>query len=201
MTNLGLRDRQRLQTHAALQNAAFDLVEARGLAGVTVAQIAEAAGTSERTFFTHFRTKEEALAPRLPPLRPEAIDAFVSAEEPDLLTALATLVITQHLDKQQGSERPTPERVMRVVMANPELIPQFLAMFDGFKAELAELVARRLRKPATDLQCRTAAIVAMSGLRLAAESWQLTRSGKAGKPISSAHISVAFDGIRALISP
>ena len=92
MTKPGLRERQREQTHAALRQAAVELVESSGIGAVTVAQIAQRAGTSERTFFTHFRTKEEALAPRLMPFGADAVASFVAAEEPDLLRALASLL-------------------------------------------------------------------------------------------------------------
>lgn len=39
----------------------MELFEARGTAHVTAAHIAERAGVTERTFFRHFRTKEEAV--------------------------------------------------------------------------------------------------------------------------------------------
>jgi AcrR family transcriptional regulator len=42
-----------------LREAAFELFARDGFANVTVEQIAEAAGVTERTFFRHFPTKEE----------------------------------------------------------------------------------------------------------------------------------------------
>jgi AcrR family transcriptional regulator len=43
-----------------LQDAALDLFEREGFDAVTIDGIAEAAGTSRRTFFRHFATKEDA---------------------------------------------------------------------------------------------------------------------------------------------
>src|ERR1700679_1890276 len=53
--------RRRRRTQRALQNAAIALVGRRGLAEVTVEEIAAAAGVSRRTFFNHFPTKAAAL--------------------------------------------------------------------------------------------------------------------------------------------
>src|SRR3984957_5133651 len=55
------QERRRRRTQRALQNAAIALVGRRGLAEVTVEEIAAAAGVSRRTFFNHFPTKAAAL--------------------------------------------------------------------------------------------------------------------------------------------
>jgi AcrR family transcriptional regulator len=55
------QERRRRRTQRALQNAAIALAGRRGLAGVTVEDIAAAAGVSRRTFFNHFPTKAAAL--------------------------------------------------------------------------------------------------------------------------------------------
>ena len=55
------QQRRRRRTQRALQNAAIALTDRRGLAAVTVDDIAAAAGVSRRTFFNHFPTKAAAL--------------------------------------------------------------------------------------------------------------------------------------------
>ena len=55
------QERRRRRTQRALQNAAIALVGRRGLAAVTVEDIAAEAGVSRRTFFNHFPTKAAAL--------------------------------------------------------------------------------------------------------------------------------------------
>jgi AcrR family transcriptional regulator len=55
------QERRRRRTQRALQEAAITLTGRRGLAAVTVEDIAAAAGVSRRTFFNHFPTKAAAL--------------------------------------------------------------------------------------------------------------------------------------------
>lgn len=58
---LGLRDQKKLQTRARLARAAMDLVNERGYSHVTVADIADAAEVSRRTFSNYFSSKAECV--------------------------------------------------------------------------------------------------------------------------------------------
>ncbi|GAB3296097.1 TetR family transcriptional regulator [Epidermidibacterium keratini] len=58
---LGLRDQKKLETRARLAQAAMTLVTERGYPHVTIADIADAAGVSRRTFSNYFSSKAECL--------------------------------------------------------------------------------------------------------------------------------------------
>lgn len=56
-----LHELRRQSTHETLRRVALELFAAKGFANVTVAELAERAGVTQRTFFRHFPTKEAVL--------------------------------------------------------------------------------------------------------------------------------------------
>lgn len=58
---IGLREKHKRRTRAAIRAAAMELFDANGYAQTTVAQIAEAADVSHTTFFRYFQSKEQVV--------------------------------------------------------------------------------------------------------------------------------------------
>ncbi len=58
---MGLRERRKAATRAALEAAALDLFHRYGFHATTTEMIAEAAGVSERTLFRYFESKDDLL--------------------------------------------------------------------------------------------------------------------------------------------
>lgn len=168
----GLRERQRRETRHLVRRAAVELVTARGLADVTVHDIAEAAGISQRTFFNHFATKEAALVPPLPPLDEATRLDFVQAREPDLVTALGDLLAahTALVRAEEKADPADPDDLMPLIKANPELLPRLLSILADFEEHLTDLLVQRLGLPPRDPGARLIAATAMATARIVMES-------------------------------
>jgi AcrR family transcriptional regulator len=150
-----------------MEEAALELFEAHGIANTTAAQVAAAAGTTERTFFRHFRTKVDAAFGDESRLRGIARDAVMAAPE-EISAFGAVLAGLQAIAQDFNGRRESLVRRARVVAANPEL--QEHEMNRG--AEWAAVLADGLVERGVDQ--RRAVMLAGVGLtlhRAAYERW------------------------------
>lgn len=119
-TSVSLRERKRTDTFQALHDAAAELVLDRGLSSVTVDEIAERAGVSQRTFFNYFPTKDDAvIGVRTPQLSEEHLDSFRDTAERDLLVRVVELLADAVRSSFVPADDPTRRR--RLMAAHPEL--------------------------------------------------------------------------------
>lgn len=120
-----LRERKRTDTYRSIHDAAAELVLDRGLASVTVDEIAERAGVSARTFFNYFPTKEDAVVGVHPPsLSEDAIEAFRVGGDRDLFGRVVALFA----DSVRSSLAPTsdPGRRLQLIKEHPELKHRYM---------------------------------------------------------------------------
>ncbi|MFJ9843348.1 TetR family transcriptional regulator [Kitasatospora sp. NPDC101155] len=125
-----------------LQEAAIDLFEERGFDRTTVAEIAERAGLTERTFFNHFATKREVLyGPRS--LRQQQVVGREITESPDAPAPLDTVVRALQVAADEVFEglRTASMRRRRIIAASPELQERE----DGKRAALTAVIAEALQ--------------------------------------------------------
>lgn len=160
------------QTRRAIQRAALDLVVDRGFSSASVQSISEAAGVSPRTFFNHFRSKDEALVPDIPDFTAEQRRAFLDATDADLLTSLEHLLTDHvlgsfHLTGSGGAAYTAA----RLAQTSPDLLPRMLSVFEAFKHRVADLVAQRTGGSSDDLSCVVTADVALITARAAIHRW------------------------------
>lgn len=166
----GHRERKKRQTRAALISAALELCEHRGVAAVTVADIADAAGLSRRTFFNYFTTREEAIlgsgsdrAARL---------ASYLAERPldepvwDALRATFAAFLAD-------TDEPQREWLARarLVRANPSLLEQQRSDFAEMECRLVAEVSRRTGDAPDATAPRLLVAVAVAAVRVAVNQW------------------------------
>ncbi|WHP16834.1 TetR/AcrR family transcriptional regulator [Cellulomonas sp. ES6] len=150
-----------------LLRAALDLFDTQGYEQTTTAQIAEAAGLTERTFFRHFTDKREVLFAGGPAYE-ELLTAAVAGAPPgatpwDAATAAAHAAAARIQEHPDGVVRR-----QRVIASHPELQERDLAKNAG----LAAAVVRALRERGTpDATAELAAALALTGLTVALREW------------------------------
>ncbi|MEU7477032.1 TetR/AcrR family transcriptional regulator [Lentzea sp. NPDC042327] len=165
----GLRERKKAATREALGDAARSLCVQHGLDGVTVEQIAHAAGVSLRTFFNYFSSKEEAVVAGDSTAAEAFVHAFASrpAEEPLLAALRAALQSTfpEHLDLDRL-------RQLRELRRTPALLPHVLAAYSTREQELTAVIAERTGlDPEVDPYPVVAASMITSSLRSVVQWW------------------------------
>jgi AcrR family transcriptional regulator len=147
---VSLRERKKQATRQMLRRAALELVAERGLANVTVEDIAEAADVSPRTFFNYFPSKEAVLFGG-DPERAAELRERVATEAPGQ-SALDALRVVLTRD----SERMTDElrslggdpvdwvRRMKVARTDPHVRAAHAAQMAMIERAIAEGLAARL---------------------------------------------------------
>ncbi len=78
---MGLRESKKLHTRQEIADKAMQLFAVRGFDRVTVAEVAAAAGVSEKTVFNYFPTKEDLFFDEVP-AREAALVEAIRAREP-----------------------------------------------------------------------------------------------------------------------
>ncbi len=174
---------------ARLQEAAFELYTERGYAQTTVAEIAERAGLTERTFFRHFADKREVLF--------EGSDRFLATVvgpvdcAPPSATTLEA--VTAGIEAA-GSVFPAPELVARrhaLILANPELRERELIKLASLATSLADALRRR---GVPDTAGELAAETGIAVLRIALTRWI---EDPAARPWE-VHVNEGMDELRRL---
>jgi AcrR family transcriptional regulator len=162
---MGLRERKREQTRHALADAALALFAERGYDATTIADIAERAGVSPRTFFTHHPSKEHVLFCEDDEWL-QALREHLAARRPgeDTLSALRQWLRTL-LAEWDVAERTVAEQTRRqVIDTTPVLLAHERQLLSRFEVVLREAVAADLGESTDDLRPRLVAATAAAAL-------------------------------------
>jgi len=153
-----------------LREAALVLFTERGYEQTTVADIAEQAGVTPRTFFRYYPDKREVLFGGSGPMR-EAVELAV-AQTPDTAPPIEVARAALHaLAGVISTNREWSRRRQAVIMANAELHERELAKLAGVATTIADgLRARHV----PDEEAALTGEVAMVVLRRAFERWVST---------------------------
>jgi len=154
----------------------MELFEERGFESTTVADIAERAGLTKRTFFRYFPDKREVLFSGTEPLKAKFVEAIAAApaDATPLDAIAAGLDAMADLFTAIG-ERPRKRQA--IIKANPDLQERELVKMTAFAAAgAAALRERGVAEPAANL----AAEAGIAVFRIAFEQWV---SGPRGRDI------------------
>ena len=159
---------------ARLEKAALALYREHGFAQTTIAEIAERAGLTERTFFRYFADKREVLFSGGDALRQQLSGALHNA--PSSLSPIDAIGEAIEATAEYFEPRKDMACKRRAVIAeNPELQERERIKLASLAAELAEGLRRRgVRDPAASL----AAEMGISVFRISLDRWISEPNGR-----------------------
>jgi AcrR family transcriptional regulator len=150
-----------------LQAAALDLYVERGFEQTTVADIAERAGLTARTFFRYFADKREVLFAGSTHLEAELVRAL--ADAPAAASPIdAVAAAVEAVSLVIGANHTRARQRQSVISGHDELRERELLKMESWAAALADGLQLR---GADELPARLAAEAGIAALRVAFERW------------------------------
>ena len=151
-----------------LQGAALALYSSKGYEVTTVAEIAQAAGLTERTFYRHFADKREVLFTVYDQFTQPFIDGVNAAPEGAPPMQLVTSAVIGAAGFFTADRRPYSRTRQGVIVANPELHERELLKLASLAATLADALRKRgVADPAATLSAELGVTV----YRVSFELW------------------------------
>ena len=176
-----------------LEQAALELYVERGFEQTTVAEIAERAGLTERTFFRHFADKREVLFGGAKVLEELLVEKVAAA--PDELTPLDAVAAALGAAEAVFPERRESSRQRQsIIAATLELQERDLMKLEALSAALAgALRGRGVNDPVAGL----AAAAGVAVFRAAFEDWLEERDRRDFREL----VQDALGELRAVTAP
>jgi AcrR family transcriptional regulator len=177
-----------------LQAAAFELFAEQGFERTTVAEIAERAGLTKRTFFNHFADKREVLFGPLTRHQQEMVAGEIAGADAGLppLDAVVGALQAAADDIFEG-RRDAVMRRREIIEANPELQERELSK----RAALTEAIAAALRDRGLDPDA--ALLTARTGMLVQQTAMQRWAAGAEDRPLREL-LSDALLSLRGVVS-
>lgn len=172
---------KREQTRERLAHEALRLFEGQGFEQTTVAQIADAAGVTEMTFFRHFQAKHQVLFE-------DPYDALIADAVAAQPADLAPLRRAAGGLRQAWSRVPEPDgdvvrRRVRIVAGTPSLRGEI----SRNNSETERLVAEQLvRDGARPLRAKVAAAAVLAAVTAALLEWSVSEDAPLGDAVRTA---------------
>jgi AcrR family transcriptional regulator len=158
-TEIGLRERKKLQTRELIAEAAWRLFLERGFDRVTVADVARAADVSEATVFNYFPTKEDLAYHRMQDFE-SAMLRSIREREPgsSIVQAFGRFVLEPRgFLKEDAGSPATREEIISMFTESPSLVAREREILDRYARALAALIAEERGAASDDLESRVIA--------------------------------------------
>jgi len=151
-----------------LQAAALDLYAAKGFEATTVAEIALAAGLTERTFFRHFADKREVLFARQEDFQGGFVEHIASGEVEGPPLAIVAAAVIAGAAFFRDDRLPYSRHRQGVVDSHPELRERELLKMAALAGAIAQALRDRgIAEPAATLAAESGVTV----FRVAFAQW------------------------------
>ncbi|MFE2070741.1 TetR/AcrR family transcriptional regulator [Streptomyces sp. NPDC059467] len=171
-------DRQRQRQRLDISRHAVRLFAEQGVAATSGAQIARAAGVSERTLWRYFSTKESCVEPLLT----ESIGAFravLYAWPPEVdLTEHLRAAYQPALASPSGGDTEAVLAVIRMTQDEPGLRAAYLMLRERAEETFTEVLAERTGRPVDALDVRVQAAAMSAVLKVATDDFARAVAGK-----------------------
>jgi AcrR family transcriptional regulator len=182
---MGLRELKKQRTRQEIADRAMQLFATRGFDHVTVAEVAAAAGVSEKTVFNYFPTKEDLFFDEVPARQAALVDAVRSREPGESI--LAGLRRLQAGELRRLSS-PGFATFARVIEESPALQAKELEVMARFAQVLADAIQAELGVDERDARVAAGLLVSVH--------WQLFRAARK-QALAGRHGPAALRRLRA----
>lgn len=158
MTELGRRERKKLQTRQSIADAALELFMARGFDDVGVKEIADRADVSVTTLFKHFPSKESLLFDE----DAEQESALIAAVRNRAGRSIPQALRDYFVQAAKGhADHPLFVPFQRLVRETPALRAYGHRMWMRHQEALARAIAEEIGASADDVRCAALARFAL----------------------------------------
>jgi AcrR family transcriptional regulator len=170
LSTVSLQERKQQFVRDAIWDAAIDLFDRKGFDETTVDEIAQAAGTSRRSFFRYFESKSDLLAQSVVSYGTAITDAIENCPRE---ASPGEMFRTTVLQVAQASVlHPRTRQIMRIAEKYPAAREAQVARVAEVQDRVADAFARRCAKGKQgEIQAQVLAGLTLSMLSVAYFSW------------------------------
>ena len=163
MIGVGLRERKKTETRAALAAAALRLALEKGADNVRVDEIAEAANVSPRTYNNYFASRDQAIVAGITASRALQVASALRSRPSD--EPLVESIIAAFAEQY----REPPSDALALITSTPSLREAYLDSTSSMEPPIASVIEERLGKDPVGAEVLAAAVSAAA--RIAVQRW------------------------------